>query len=233
MIRDVYVIKDGIPVLARSWRPAEAAEGELDQTMLTGMLSAMSCFIEEMGTVGRVQAIRTSGNERITFHKPSGADDLLFVARSDAKVSTEACRAFLRRVSSKFLAQFGRERVARWDGAVDEFAGFEEQLETLREGMKWEVTTSESRPEPTENLAKNPAATGRAGHLAVPALVGGEQSRDDVKTHACHGPASRRIVDAIDGKKTVAQLAEQLGLPASQVAGTCTYLAKLGVVQFN
>ncbi|MHA1731733.1 MAG: hypothetical protein ACTSU5_07300 [Promethearchaeota archaeon] len=246
MIRDLYIIKNGIPVVSKSWRATGGGSRgglppHVDDTMITGFLSAMASFVEEMGE-GQMREIKTSSRERFSFYRPPRQQDLLFVARADALLNQKVCQTFLRRVSGRFMKDFGAEVLEGWKGKAETFNSFQERLDDLSEyiperylGAGGDADESDGSPRGGAGggtRCRPSPATGKSWVSVVPVLSEGASDipREELVAGVCHGLESKRVLLAVDGRKSISEIASTLQVPPERVFQFCKSLIKVGVL---
>lgn len=251
-------MKNGIPLVTRQWHPDEKVPAaHVDETMVTGFLSAMADFIAEMKSYGEMEQIQTSDSDRFTFYKPAYDPDLLFVVRSEIDLDPRVCKAFLRRISARFLERFSRVLHEGWNGKTEVFRGFRDELQALDEfvparylqgrddkGLEYwqrrvpaytrqvtrDLRTGLQRrafPRPRDSQTPPPAWP-----LIVPlvaeALRG--ETRDALARAFGLGAEARQLLTQVDGRQSVSAIARRLAWTPDRVFRECKHLVKLGLL---
>ena len=129
VIHSVFIIKDGLPLVVQSCSPQAQTFG-MDETRLTGLLTAMSTFCAELGGAGEMQALQTTNNLQFSFIKRvEGDEPVLFVACHDTALPAGTAQRALRRVAAKFMDRY--QNLGTFAGETGVFADFGEEIPQL------------------------------------------------------------------------------------------------------
>ncbi|MEJ2250248.1 MAG: hypothetical protein P8Y97_11410 [Candidatus Lokiarchaeota archaeon] len=155
MIRDVLVIKDGLPLFTKNFSTTKNIIRDPHNVILvSGFLSALNSFSEEFENLGSIQELKLSGsNLRLSFLKDASIPNLIFLASFDEDSKTVNIQRFLRKMSRTFLRKYNLNQIINWSGKSGIFNSFEEEVERYVEEEYSE--SDEEFKGKVENLFKN------------------------------------------------------------------------------
>ncbi len=198
----------GIPVFHYSFSGAQ----RLDE-LLSGFLSAITSFASEFGERS-VQSLSFEGSE-LLYEQTSDMAMFIFLVESGAP--EKVLRAVLRELSERFLSRYRVE------------LDMDVPVRELFLDFKHDVLEVFARYESVMRVASS------LGPFVVPTIIREQwehtSSRgllDDL--HRDFGITATRVVEAIDGKKPLHEIALSLGLEEEEVAQVVEYLTIAGVL---
>ena len=127
MIRDVIIIKDGLPLYTRHINDPESEFDQLftqhnDIIMMSGFFSALNSFSEEFDNFGPIRELRHLNTElQLSFLKDNKISNLIYLATFDTKSKDVDVQRTLRKVSRSFKEKFSFEQIENWSGKSDYF----------------------------------------------------------------------------------------------------------------
>jgi hypothetical protein len=183
-------------------------------TLLSGFLSAISSFAAEFGERS-IQSLSFEGSE-ILYQTEA---DVLFIFLVDSGAQKRVLRAVLRDLSHKFLTRYREEMKA--EVLVDDtFSGFAEEVRrsfAFYEGVLAVASSLSSFVVPKLNQDALDVATKSMGLLD--------------EFHRDFGSGGNKIMEAIDGKASIHDMSQTLGLEIEQITEVVEYLVIWGVVK--
>jgi hypothetical protein len=210
-VRSLYVLKNGLPVFTKDYVPVPSTQGEDNQTLVSGFLTALTAFLHDMKDFGEMRTLVTSSNFRFTFYQ---AESLLFVTCTDSGMEEAMVEKFLRNVSARFLQAYSNQILHTNMINMRHYDGFEAVVQR-------ELLSKELRS------ASNPApqAKGQVPRLLMPV--------EEIKsvfsfTEEMH----EKVVKYIDGKTSGEEIAKLSGMEATRVTSFLRYMCKQGIVSF-
>ncbi len=247
MICDVLIIKDGLPLLSKSFSNSSKVKSmfsELDNLiMISGFFSALNSFSDSFEDLGTISELKLSNNNlKLSFLKDSNISDLIFLATFDKDSDLKSVQRFLKQISALFLGTFNLNQIATWNGKLDNFKSFESIIEQQineeeiknqnhddEKAFDWltsfETDNRVKIRESTEENKPNPEY-----YNIIPSFVG--SSSINAKNYLT-GDTSIRIFENIDGKRTIDILTKKLNIEQRKVYNICKNLVKMGFISFN
>ncbi len=210
-IRSLYVLKNGLPVFTRDFVPVPSMEGEDNQTLVSGFLTALTAFLHDMKDFGEMRTLVTSSNFRFTFYQ---AESLLFVTCTDGGMEEAMVERFLRNVSARFLQAYSKQIMHTNMINMRQYEGFGAivQRELLSKELR---SVGQQAPQ-----AKEP----------VPRLL---MSADEIRSvFSFNEELHEKIVKYIDGKTGAGEIAKLSGIETTRVTSFLRYMCKQGIVSF-
>ncbi len=199
----------GIPV----FHYAFAGTRRLDE-LLSGFLSAITSFASEFGERS-VQSLSFEGSE-LLYEQTS--DDLMFIFLVETGASEKVLRAVLRELSERFLDRYSVE--LQMDIPIKEvFEGFNSDIREVFDHYDSILRAATSL---------GPFVVPRLKKDAWDNAVRNRGLLDDI--HRDLGAAGTRVLEAIDGKKPLSLIAEDVGLEDEEVVNVIEYLTIAGVL---
>jgi hypothetical protein len=119
ILHDLWIItNEGIVLFNHSFNP------EIETQLFGALLSALNTFAEELSE-GGLQNFELSNKQYIIMKK----NKLIFIANSPKKVKKNKIINELESISEKFFDKYGTVlEKGNWDGDIDLFADFEEEI---------------------------------------------------------------------------------------------------------
>ncbi|MHA2180198.1 MAG: hypothetical protein ACXAAH_02110 [Promethearchaeota archaeon] len=134
MICDVLIIKDGLPLLSKSFSNSSNAKNifsELDNLiMVSGFFSALNTFSDSFESLGTISELKLSNNNlKLSFLKETNISDLIFLATFDKDSDLTCVQSFLKTILDLFLEKYDYDQISKWNGKLDHFKAFESVIE--------------------------------------------------------------------------------------------------------
>lgn len=247
MIRDILVIKDGLPLFTKNYSNSRNFFSDRDELILiSGFLSALNSFSDQFEDLGTIQELKLSNTElRLSFLKETSIPNLIFLASYDKNSKSLNVEKFLRKISKTFIRKYNLEKISNWSGKMEDFETFEEDIHYyINEVIKQEKREIENTiidkgakfPDKNDNNPKRDpnSVNGKKNKpkyaYNIPSL---KISKDIDPKHYLTGKDSVNVFNEIDGKKTIEEIAQNINLPIQNVHNTCKNLIKLGFVSFE
>jgi predicted transcriptional regulator len=247
MIRDILVIKDGLPLFTKNYSDSRNFFSDRDELILiSGFLSALNSFSDQFEDLGTIQELKLSNTElRLSFLKETSIPNLIFLASYDKNSESLNVEKFLRKISKTFLQKFNLNKISNWSGKMEDFETFEEDVhnyikeEINQEKKEIKSTIVDERANIQDQIEDNLRITPNSVNMDkekpkytnnIPSL---KISKNIDPKHYLTGRDSVSIFNEIDGKKTIEEIARSVNLPIQNVYNTCKNLIKLGFVSFK
>lgn len=250
MIKDVIIIKDGIPLFSRNYCTSGTNSHKMfieqnDLIMVSGFFSALNSFSEEFDNFGPIKELRLTNTElKLSFLKDRSIPNLIYLATFDDKSKGVNVQRALRKISRTFLTRYNIDAIANWSGRT---GAFDDMRELIRRYIDEEKEENEIEfKEKIEDLFKNveelidgetKISQEKEVIIDVPGYFNYIPFNKTVKQinprYYLSGESSHKVFQQIDGLKTVNQIAENLRLNQLQVYNVCKTLIKLGFIDLN
>jgi hypothetical protein len=125
VIRDLYIIDVGICIYSYSFKPST----ELNEQLLSGLLSAIGAFAQETFNAG-LQAMEIRNGQKLAFYfEPT--QKLTFCAICDARDNNHLMERLLGQIAHKFIIDFNLILSSEKRPKVDEYKRFDPTLQSL------------------------------------------------------------------------------------------------------
>lgn len=249
MICDVLIIKDGLPLLSKSFTNSSNVKNmfsEIDNLiMVSGFFSALNSFSDSFEDLGTISELKLSNNNlKLSFLKDPNIPELIFLATYDKNSELKNVQKFLSKISNLFLKTYSYNQILNWNGKLDYFKDFISIIEEYNE--KEEKVKQVSYDNSVVSWLKS-----FEDNIGVPVklesdLEGIESNPDYFEyipiftstkkinpKHYLTGDVSCKIYDNIDGKKTINQITEELKVEHNKVFNICKNLVKMGFLSFT
>lgn len=249
MICDVLIIKDGLPLLSKSFCNSTSIKNlfsEVDNLiMVSGFFSALNSFSDSFEDMGTISELKLSNNNlKLSFLKDPNVLDLIYLATYDKNSNLLNIQTFLKKVSASFLQKFNIDQIINWNGKLDNFKSFESVIEQLiKEEEKIKQTkyndqvvdwlrSFESEPDDVLIQKRESLTVDSVPEYFnyIPIFT---TSKKINPKYYLTGDTSLIIYEKINGKKTVNQISIELKVDQNQVYNVCKNLVKLGFISFN
>lgn len=189
---------------------------KLDE-LLSGFLTAITSFATEFGERS-VQSLSFEGSE--LMYEQSEAD-ILCIFLTDANAPKKILRAILGDLSRKFQNKYsvGVDFDLAIEGTFNDFRLDVERAISYYEGVLMTTSSLSSFAIPTLKKDAYELATDSQGLLD--------------QFHRDFGGSGNRILEAIDGKSSIYDISDALGIEEHEVQEVTEYLAIWGVLQIS
>ncbi|MFX0038692.1 MAG: hypothetical protein ACFFCY_09875 [Promethearchaeota archaeon] len=249
MICDVLIIKDGLPLLSKSFCDSNNIKNlfsEVDNLiMVSGFFSALNSFSDSFEDLGTISELKLSNNNlKLSFLKDLSIPDLIYLATYDKTSNHEDVQQFLRKISESFLKEFNFDQILKWNGRLDSFKSFNSVIEhIIKEETKTKTVQYNNQvvdwlrtfeSEPDENLKQKTESeiveSTPEYFNYIPIFT---TTKKINPKYYLTGEKSFKVYEQIDGKKSIIQISNQLNIQQNQVYNICKNLIKLGFISLN
>jgi hypothetical protein len=249
MICDVLIIKDGLPLLSKSFSNSNNIKNlfaEVDDLiMVSGFFSALNSFSDSYEDLGTISELKLSNNNlKLSFLKDLNIPDLIYLATYDKNSSHLEVQAFLKEMSYLFLKTFGANQIQNWSGRLDSFKSFdkviedfikkEEQINSIKYNEKvidWIKSFENNTDKLQELKSKSETIDSIPEYFNyVPIFT---TSKKINPKYYLTGDTPCKVYDLIDGKKSINQISDQLCINQNQVYNICKNLIKMGFISLG
>ena len=249
MICDVLIIKDGLPLLSKSFCESTDIKNlfsEVDNLiMVSGFFSALNSFSDSFEDLGTISELKLSNNNlKLSFLKDTNIPDLIYLATYDKNSNHMNIQRFLKKVSELFLKEYNRDQILKWNGRLDSFDSFgnvlekyakeQERLKQTKYNEKVVDWIKSFESEPVEGLYQNIESETVESipeyFNYIPIFT---TSKKINPKYYLTGETSCRVYEQIDGKKSINQISDQLKVGQNQVYNVCKNLIKMGFIALN
>ncbi|MFX1379195.1 MAG: hypothetical protein ACFFA4_08870 [Promethearchaeota archaeon] len=249
MICDVLIIKDGLPLLSKSFSSSTNIKNifsEVDNLiMVSGFFSALNSFSDSFEDLGTISELKLENNNlKLSFLKDQNVPDLIYLATYDKNSTNLDVQRFLKKLSDSFLKQFNMDQILKWNGRLNSFKSFDTAIERLIEEedetnkvkynnqiVDW-IRSFES--EPNERLKQTSETeiieSFPEFYNYIPIFT---TTKKINPKYYLTGERSCDVYNEIDGKKSINQISNRLNIQQNQVYNVCKNLIKLGFISLN
>jgi len=246
MICDVLIIKDGLPLLSKSYSNSPNVQNmfsELDNLiMVSGFFSALNSFSDSFNSLGCISELKMeNSNLKLSFLKDSHLPEIIFLATFDSDSDLKSVQKFLSKISGLFFEKFDVNQIKNWNGKLNSFKSFENIIEKFINKNEILITTKQDTKAfdwltsfeiddgiklREENESKNPDPE---YYNFVPYFLGATSNTINPKNYLT-GDISYKVYEKIDGTKSINQITKELSLEQIKVYNICKNLVKLGFI---
>ena len=249
MICDVLIIKDGLPLLSKSFCESTDIKNlfsEVDNLiMVSGFFSALNSFSDSFEDLGTISELKLSNNNlKLSFLKDSNIPDLIYLATYDKNSNHTHVQRFLKKIAELFLKEYNRDQILKWNGRLDAFESFgnvitkytkeEEKIEQTQYNEKVVDWIKSFESEPIEGLYQGTESETDDSipeyFNYIPIFI---SSKKINPKYYLTGETSCKVYEQIDGKKSINQISDQLKVGQTQVYNVCKNLIKMGFIALN
>jgi len=252
MIRDVIIIKDGMPLLSKNFSNSEQLFSKTDNLiMISGFFSALNSFSDQFDNLGSICELKlTNSDSKLSFLRDQSIPNLVYLATFDEKSKGVNVQRYLRKISNTFLKKYNIDQITKWCGRSNTFKSFEEIIEqfvddekkesevkfkekvvklfnNVKEKIEDDKITSESKISPDLKIEEIKEEKVPEFYNFVPAFKFRKQINPK---YYLTGEISQKVYNYIDGKKSIIQIAKELDATPENVYNICKNLIKLGFI---
>jgi len=252
MIRDIIIIKDGLPLFNKSYPISSyPAKGENvfskadDLIIISGFFTALNSFSDSFEDLGTISELKLSNNElKLSFLKDSSIPNLIYLATYDENSKGVNVQRVLRKISSSFLNKYNINQILNWNGKIDMFKSFEdilnvyvtEEREEKEEEFKEKVNelfkSVEEKINEESRLFAMQIESESTEDLPeycykIPKFIGSNKINPK---YYLTGVTACKVYSEIDGKKSINSITKRLNLEHEKVYNICKNLIKLGFI---
>ena len=234
MIRDLAIIKDGVPLLAKNLSNSQKGifSKENDLIMLSGFFSALNSFSDQFEDLGSIKELKLSKNNlKLLFLNDNSVQNLVYLASFDKSSNSIDVQSFLKRVSKSFIHRFGVDQIKKWAGRRERFETFEEIVEKFFEEEDCRVNDTKSYNKTEQLLNPKDKFEGnfREYYNFIPTL---KISKKIDPSKYLTGDKPLDVFNQINGEKSIDQIAHELKMNQERVHAICKSLIKFGFISF-
>lgn len=249
MICDVLIIKDGLPLLSKSFCNStniKSLFSEVDNLiMVSGFFSALNSFSDSFENFGTISELKLENNNlKLSFLKDQKVPDLIYLATYDKNSNHNDVQRFLKKMSDSFLKEFNIDQILKWNGRLDSFKLFDTVIEDIIEEedksekakynnqiIDW-IKSFEREPDQTlkQNTESEIIDSVPEYYNYVPIFT---TTKKINPKYYLTGETSCEVYNEIDGKKSIMQISDHLHIEQNQVYNICKNLIKLGFISLN
>lgn len=235
MIRDLVIIKDGVPLLAKNLSNSQKGifAKENDLIMLSGFFSALNSFSDQFEDLGSIKELKLSKNNlKLSFLNDRSVHNLVYLATFDDDSNTVDVRSFLKSVSKSFVNRFGIDQIKKWAGRREMFETFEEVVDNFLEEEDCEgyETITYNNAEQLLNSKKPIIHNVPNYYHYVPRFKISTKINPE---HYLTGESSYKVFNKIDGMKSISQIANELKMNEQRVYAISKNLIKFGFISLT
>ncbi len=130
MILDFIIIRNGLPVFTINFDPNNGLSHDKKKfTLISGFLSAVNSFVDSVENLGQVDEIQMSTDVFFSFQRIEIEEgELLFILVANDQTPKEERKLIIEDSSERFLRRFKAELEGTWDGNLDTFSGFNDEI---------------------------------------------------------------------------------------------------------
>lgn len=250
MIKDVVIIKDGIPLLSKNFSNSEQLFSKTDDLiMISGFFSALNSFSDQFDDLGSISELKLSNNDsKLSFLRDRSIPNLIYLASFDEKSKGVNVQRYLRKISNTFLRKYNIDQITKWCGKANTFKSFEEIIKqfvddekketevkfkekvvklfnSVKEKIEDDRIISESKISPDLIIERNKEE--KEFYKFIPIF---KVSKKINPKYYLTGEISHKVYNHIDGKKSIIQIAKELDIAPENVYNICKNLIKLGFI---
>ena len=255
MIRDIVIIKDGIPLLSKNFSNSEKLFSKTDDLiMISGFFSALNSFSDQFDDLGSICELKLTNSEsKLSFLRDQSIPNLVYLASFDEKSKGVNVQRYLRKISNTFLRKYNIDQITKWSGRTTTFKSFEEIIKqfvddekkesevkfkekvvklfnSVKEKIEDDKIISESKISPDLKIEEVKEEKVPKFYSFVPAF----RFRKSINPkYYITGSLSQKVYNYINGKKAIVQIAKELDATPENVYNICKNLVKLGFISIG
>ncbi|MFW9818731.1 MAG: hypothetical protein ACFFE5_03895 [Candidatus Thorarchaeota archaeon] len=249
MIWDVLIIKDGLPLLSKSFRNSTNIKNvfsEVDNLiMVSGFFSALNSFSDSFEDLGTISELKLENNNlKLSFLKDPKVPDLIYLATYDKDSNNIDVQRILKKISEFFLKEFNIDQILKWNGRLDSFKSFHTVIERFikeedkikkakykNQVVDWIKSFESKSDEPIEKIPEAVITESFPEYYNyIPIFT---TSKKINPKYYLTGETSCEVYNEIDGKRSITEISNQLNIQQNQVYNICKNLIKLGFISLN
>lgn len=246
MIRDVLIIKDGLPMFSKNFTNRKNFISDQNNLILvSGFLSALNSFSEEFEDLGSIKELKLSqSNFRLAFLKNNTIPNLIFLASFDEETNSVNVQRFLKKMSYTFLRKYNINKIANWDGrsnifdsftaivkryiedeSEENYGDFKNKVVDLFKELQDKIDDGSELNHKNKNSQKKRESSPFKNIIPIP-----EITEDFNPDFYLTGDLSKKLLREADGKKSISDISKDLHLTEEKVHNICKSLIKLGFI---
>lgn len=244
MIRDVVIIKDGMPIYSKSSSLSSTTlfSNQNNLLMISGFFSALNSFSDQFDGLGTIKELKLSKTDlKLSFFKDKSIPNLIFLATYDNESDGTDVQRTLKRLSNTFMRKYNIEQILKWSGRVEAFKSFEsivndyinKEQEERESNFKDKVidlfNEVQDKIEYDEKTKSTEKKNIKIGQFIPKINVSGKVNPN------CYLSDRRAstIFNKIDGIRSISEISKILNLEPSKVFNCCKSLLKMNFIKFE
>ncbi len=255
MIKDIIIIKDGLPLLNKHFSERGDSTGPNKSftqgdslIMVSGFFTALNSFSDSFDDLGTISELKLSNNDlKLSFLKDPSIPNLIYLATyNDTSKSVNVLRT-LRKIAQTFMRKYDINKILNWNGKRDYFdsfgdilAFFVEEERKEREGQFKErvidlFKTVEDKINEESNfkiLKHNISEDPNLPEYCRKIPKFSSPKKINPKYYLT-GDTSINVFHRINGRRSIGQITQELELQHEQVYNICKNLVKLGFINLH
>jgi hypothetical protein len=255
MIRDIVIIKDGLPLLSKHFSergdPKETnkvfTQGD-SLIMVSGFFTALNSFSDSFEDLGTISELKLSNNDlKLSFLKDSSIPNLIYLSTYDDTSKSVNVLRTLRKISQTFMRKYDINKILNWNGKRDYFESFgdiltffvEEERKEREGQFKERVIDLFKAVEDKINEESNIKVLKQniSEDINLPdycrKIPKFSSSKKINPKYYLTGDTSINVFYRINGRRSIGQITQDLELKHEQVYNICKNLVKLGFINLH
>ncbi len=251
MICDIVIIRDGLPLLSKSFNDPSSSQTLFTQgdnlIMVSGFFSALNSFSDSFEDLGNISEIKLANNNlKVSFLRDSSIPNLIFLATYDEKSKELTVKSVLKKISKTFLQKYNHNQILEWSGRKDTFKSFEQEITRYvnEEQDKIKPKSNHNVNDVLNSLGIKIEETANSIIARVEEIEEKNLSLPEYYKHIPRftiskkinpkfyltGETSHKVFYQIDGKKSIELIAKELSIEPEKVYNISKNLIKLGFI---
>jgi hypothetical protein len=255
MIRDIVIIKDGLPLLSKNFAEIDSSnktnkiftQGD-SLIMVSGFFTALNSFSDSFEDLGTISELKLSNNElKLSFLKDGSIPNLIYLATYDESSKAVNVLRTLRKIAQTFIRKYDINQILNWNGRRDYFKSFEDMLDFFVEEERKEhdgqfkeriidlfksVEDKINEESDFKILKKNLDEDITLPEYCTQIPKFSSTKKVNPKYYLT-GDTSINVFYRINGRRSIGQITRELELNHEQVYNICKNLVKLGFINLQ
>ncbi|MFX0041472.1 MAG: hypothetical protein ACFE8L_01045 [Candidatus Hodarchaeota archaeon] len=251
MICDIVIIRDGLPLLSKSFNESSSSQTLFTQgdnlIMASGFFSALNSFSDSFEDLGNISELKLGNNNlKVSFLRDPSIPNLIFLATYDENSKGLTVQGVLKKISKTFLQQYNHNQILEWSGRKDTFKSFEQEIMIYINEEQDEI-----KPKSNQNVNDVLSSLGIKIEDTANSVIArvDEIEEKNVSSPEYYayiprftiskkinpkfyltGETSHKIFYQIDGRKSIELIAKDLNIEPEKVYNISKNLIKLGFI---
>ena len=255
MIRDIVIIKDGLPLLSKHFAerdntsvPNKAFSQGDSLIMVSGFFTALNSFSDSFEDLGTISELKLSNNDlKLSFLKDSSIPNLIYLATYDESSKSVNVLRTLRKIAQTFMRKYDINKILNWNGRRDYFDSFgdilaffveeerkeregqfKERVMDLFKAVEDKINEESNFKTLTQNISKADILPEYC--RKIPKFSCAKKINPK---YYLTGDTSINVFYRINGRRSIGQITQELELQHEQVYNICKNLVKLGFINLH
>lgn len=217
MIKDIFIIKDGIPVLSEHKQDQENTFSNNDDlVMMSGFLSALDSFSHQFKNLGSISQLKLSNDLKLSFMRDSNIENLIYIASSDTKTNDYTVQKALNKVSNTFSNSCNAQTFENWRGKSSYFDQVKQELSKI---------VNEEEDHRSSSLPKS----NQFSNIRPISKVDSKVNLGNFLT----GKKAINIFKEVNGYQSITDIAQKLNYDEKEVFNICKNFIKMSLIAFT